>query len=141
MTPQQQPTRTAEVRPLTGNVSHKAGLTSERLADQTVITLSGDLDAASTTPLRERLYVALRDAGAYVIIDLAGVTRCDESGLAMLAGARRRTEAKGGTMVLAAPRPRMEGLLRATGLLRVFTVRSSVAAARTAGPGARSAAA
>ncbi|MGH3241620.1 MAG: STAS domain-containing protein [Spirillospora sp.] len=141
MTPQQQPTRTAEAGPRTGTVSHKAGLTSERLADRTVITLSGELDAASTTPLRERLYVALRDAGAYVIIDLADVTSCDESGLAMLVGARRRTAANGATMVLVAPRPRLQGLLRVTGLFRVFTVRSSVAEARTAGPDAQSAAA
>ncbi|GAA4231163.1 STAS domain-containing protein [Actinomadura meridiana] len=140
MTPQQQATRIVEAGPLTGT-AHMVGLTSERLADHTVLTLSGELDATSTTPLRERLYVALRDAGAYVIIDLAGVTSCDESGLAMLAGARRRTEAKGTTMVLAALRPQLEGLLRVTGLLRVFAVHSSVAEARTAGPGAQSAAA
>jgi len=133
MTPQHQPFRTAAGEP--------AWLTRERFADHTVIALSGELDAASTPSLRDRLHVALRDTGAYVIIDLSDVTFCDASGLAMLVGARRRTEPKGTAVILAAPRPQTARLLEVTGLLGAFTVGISVAAARTAGRGTRTAAA
>lgn len=121
--------------------SPEAGLTRERLADHTVIAITGELDIASTPSIRERLHVALQDAGAQVIIDLSGVTFCDTSGLAMLVGARRRREAKSATVILAAPRPQLARLLKVTGLLRAFTVHSSVTEAFTAGTGTRSAAA
>lgn len=125
----------------TGGAGPETGLTRERLSDHTVIAISGELDIASTPSLRERLYVALRDPGMYVIIDLSGMTSCDASGLAMLVGARRRMEANGTTLTLARPCPRTARLLRATGLFRAFTGRPSGAGARTAGPDTRSAAA
>ncbi|WP_433227990.1 STAS domain-containing protein [Actinomadura formosensis] len=125
----------------TGTASPEAGLTRERLADHTVIAISGELDIASTPSLRERLHVALRDVGAYVIIDLSGVTFCDASGLAMLVGARRRTQPNGAPVILTGPRRQPAKLLEVTGLLHAFTVRSSIPGARTADPGPRSAAA
>ncbi|WUH99937.1 STAS domain-containing protein [Spirillospora sp. NBC_00431] len=124
-----------------GGAWPETGLTRERLSDHTVIAISGELDIASIPSLRERLYVALRDPGMYVIIDLSGVTSCDASGLAMLVGARRRMEAKGTALILARPRPQTAGLLRATGLLHAFAVRPSGAGERATGADARSAAA
>lgn len=121
--------------------SPEARLSRERLAEHTVIAISGELDIASTPSLRERLHTALRDTGPYVVIDLSGVTFCDASGLALLVDARRRAGPKGTTVVLAAPRPQMARLLRLTGLARVFTIRSSVTAARLTRTGTRSAAA
>ncbi|MGP4022624.1 STAS domain-containing protein [Actinomadura sp. 3N407] len=121
--------------------STEAGLSRKRLAEHTVIAISGELDIVSTPSLRERLHAALRDTGPYVVIDLSGVTFCDASGLALLVDARRRTEPKGTTVVLAAPRPQMGRLLRLTGLARTFTIRPSVTAARLTRTGTRSAAA
>lgn len=125
----------------TSTATSVAGLSRERLPGYTVFSISGELDIASTPSLRERLHVALRDAGAHVVIDLSGVTFCDASGLAMLVGACRRTEAKGATVILAAPRPQLIKLLSVTGLFRAFTVCPSVAEARIARPGVGSAAA
>ncbi|TDB83101.1 anti-sigma factor antagonist [Actinomadura sp. KC216] len=130
MTPQHHPAQPAGT-----------GLTRERLSDHTVIAVSGALDSASTPFLRERLHVALRDPGMYVIIDLSGVTSCDASGLAMLVGARRRMEANGTPLTLARPRPRTARLLRSTGLLHAFSGRPRVGPARATGPDPRSAAA
>ncbi|TMR07330.1 STAS domain-containing protein [Actinomadura soli] len=130
MTPQHHPGRTAG-----------AGLTHERFADHTVVAISGELDMSSTPSLRERLYVALRDPGMYVIIDLSGVTFCDASGLAMLVGARRRVEGTSTTLILARPRPQTAKLLRVTGLLHAFTIHHSAGWAQTAGSDPRSAAA
>ncbi|MFD0683488.1 STAS domain-containing protein [Actinomadura fibrosa] len=106
-----------------------AALTRERFTDHTVVALHGELDAASVPHLRERLHTVMRDPGPLVVIDLSGVTFCDSSGLAMLVGARRRTEARGAGVVLAAPDPHLTRLLSMTGLRDAFTVRGSVAEA------------
>ncbi|MFB4308545.1 STAS domain-containing protein [Actinomadura sp. GTD37] len=145
MTPQHQPARTTGTDPLAEIAivapSPAAGLTLQRLAGRTVVAVSGELDSASTPSLREQLHIALRDTGAHVTIDLSGVTFCDSSGLAMLVGACRRTEARGAIVVLAAPRAQLAKLLEITGLLRAVTVRSSVTEAQASGPDIRSAAA
>lgn len=135
MTPQHRPVQTADRR------AESVGLTRERLTDHSVIAISGELDIASTPHLRERLYVALRDPGAYVVLDLSDVTFCDASGLAMLVGARRRTEAIRATLILARPRPQLARLLRVTGLLHLFIVDSSATDTRDASSDSRSAAA
>jgi anti-anti-sigma factor len=124
-----------------GTASPEAGLRREQLADHTVIAITGDLDISSTPSLRERLNAALVDTGPLIVIDLSGVTFCDASGLALLIGARRRTEPKGVAIVLMAPRPQMARLLRVTGLSRIFAVRPSAEAAPLPSDGVRSAAA
>ncbi|MBO2465080.1 STAS domain-containing protein [Actinomadura violacea] len=128
MTPQHRPSRAvADARA----ASSEAGLTREQYADHTFIALSGELDIASAPSLRERLRVALIDAGPHVVIDLSGVTFCDVSGLALLIGARRRT-GPGGTLVLAGARPQLVRLLHVTGLDRAFAVRRAGIAAPAA---------
>lgn len=135
MTPQHHLVQTAD------HSVQSSGLTHERRGDRTVIAISGELDATSTPFLRERLYAALRDCGAYVTVDLSDVTSCDASGLAMLVGAHHRAEANGTSLTLARPRPQSADLLRATGLHRVFMVLSSATGAQDAGPDIRAAAA
>jgi anti-sigma B factor antagonist len=105
------------------------GFTCERSPEHTLIAIRGELDIASTPSLRIALYAALRDPGPVVVIDLAEVTFCDASGLALLVGAYRRTRARGTAVVLAAPRPQVRRMLKATRLDRAFTVRTSVAEA------------
>jgi anti-sigma B factor antagonist len=124
------------VTPSTG-----AGLSRERLPGHVLITLRGELDIATTPSLRDRLHAALQDPGPLVVIDLSQVTFCDASGLALLVGARRRTEPKGTTLVLAAPSAQLAKMLGVTGLHSAFTIRRSVASARLARPHGRSAAA
>jgi anti-anti-sigma factor len=54
----------------------------------------------------------------------------DVAGLSMLIGTQRRASARGITVRLAAPRPQMAKLLRATGLDRSFTIYATVDDAR-----------
>ncbi|MBT2207848.1 STAS domain-containing protein [Actinomadura sp. NEAU-AAG7] len=117
------------------------GLSRERRPGATVVALRGELDMATAPALREALRIALRDPGALVVIDLADVTFCDASGLALLVGTRRRTEREGAAVVLAAPRPQLARLLEISGLDRYFSVHRTVEAAGLAGPGGGSAAA
>lgn len=62
-----------------------------------------------------------------LIIDLAGVSFCDVSGLAVLIGTQRRATARGITVRLAAPRPQVAKLLRITGLDHRFTICATLA--------------
>jgi anti-anti-sigma factor len=78
-------------------------------------SLSGELDIASTPLLREQLRDLL-ESSSRLIIDLSAVTGADTSGLAVLVGTGHRAELLGGFLRLAAPRPEVAELLRATGL-------------------------
>ena len=105
-------------------------LFSRRLSGHTVIAICGELDLATTAPLRDRILTILKDTTSPVIVDLSGVSFCDASGLALLVGTQRRATMHGLTVALAAPRPNLHKLLRITGLDRAFTVHPTLAAAQ-----------
>jgi anti-anti-sigma factor len=105
-------------------------LFSRRLSGHTVIAIRGELDLATTAPLRDRILTILKDTTSPVIVDLSGVSFCDASGLALLVGTQRRATMHGLTVALAAPRPNLHKLLRITGLDRAFTVHPTLADAQ-----------
>jgi anti-anti-sigma factor len=86
-----------------------------------VAEVSGELDIASASWLRETLLLAIRRHGPAICVDLQGVTFLDCSGInALLATARRARLEGGGMRVLSpsAPARRVIGLL---GLQNVLT--------------------
>jgi anti-anti-sigma factor len=107
-------------------------LISRRLSGHTVLAVHGELDIATTAALRSQVDRVLKDTTAPVIIDLAGVTFCDASGLALLVGAQRRARLDRRAVVLAGPGCNISKLLHITGLDRAFTVHPTVAAAQFA---------
>lgn len=113
-------------------------LFSRRMPGHTVLSVSGELDFATTAALRVEIANVLSATTTPVIIDLSGVSFCDASGLALLVGAQRRARLGGRTLVLAGPRPTVLKLLHITGLDRAFSVHPTLAAAQ-AGPGHHSA--
>jgi len=72
----------------------------------TITAISGDLDIARVPAVREQLLGILGPHLSRIVVDLAGVTFCDASGLAVLIGASRRAWLLGGVLRLAAPPPR-----------------------------------
>jgi anti-anti-sigma factor len=94
-----------------------------------VAALSGELDIACAASLREQLIGALKPGASRLVIELASVTYCDASGLAVLVGTGRRAELLGGVLRLAAPTPPVASALRAMGLHRRFDIFASAAAA------------
>jgi anti-sigma B factor antagonist len=105
-------------------------LFSRRMPDHTVLTVSGELDIATTAALRVQINKVLMDTAMPVIIDLSGVSFCDASGLALLVGAQRRARLDGRTVVLAGPPRNVSKLLHITGLDRAFTVHPTLVAAQ-----------
>ena len=56
----------------------------------TITAISGDLDIARVPAVREQLLATLGPHVSRIVVDLAGVTFCDASGLAVLIGVSRR---------------------------------------------------
>ena len=107
----------------------RADFSISRSTTHAVFALGGDVDRTTVSAFRERLLIALHHTKTPVIIDLSRVKSCDSSGLALLVGARRRAKLHGIHTSLAAPQPRVGELLRISGLHRVFTIHSTLAAA------------
>ncbi|MFD0260075.1 STAS domain-containing protein [Kitasatospora indigofera] len=95
-----------------------------------VVEVTGELDY-DTAP---RVRVALEDALAVapvppiLVVDLAGVTFCDSSGLNALLQARIDAQGQGSVLRLARPTPAVARLLEITGADQVFPVDPDVPA-------------
>ncbi len=90
-------------------------------AGQTVLSVAGDLDLATSEQLRGHLNAVL--GGAVVVLDLKKVEFCDSAGLRVLLDAELRTKVGGGELRLAAPSPALVRLFELTGVdgfVRVF---------------------
>jgi len=106
---------------------------STRLQDgYTVATLSGELDVACTPELREQLLAVLTPWASRLVLDLSGISFCDASGLAVLVSTSRRAALLGGLLRVVAPSSPVDVALQESGLLRLFDIFPTVAAATKA---------
>ena len=95
----------------------------------TVLEVHGELDMATSPQLREGLQ-RLVDAGdRQVVVDLAGVSFMDSSGLGALVVMFKALRAVGGRLCLAAVQPAVRRVLTITSVDRVIDVYDSVPAA------------
>jgi anti-sigma B factor antagonist len=82
-----------------------------------VVAVAGEIDIATVTQLRERLF-ELAVSGRQLVIDLDRVSFIDSAGLGALAGTARRAAAHGASLHVVCARPRIRQLFRLTGLDR-----------------------
>ena len=80
-----------------------------------VVTVAGEIDIATATRLRERLF-ELAAGGRPLVADQ--VSFIDSAGLSALVGAAKRAAAHGGSLHVVCARPRVRQLFRLTGLDR-----------------------
>ena len=88
-----------------------------------VLFVAGELDAHSSPQLRTTLLELVAGDDHEVVVDLAGVSFCDSTGLGVLVGAHRRMAASDRTLAVQSPRPSVRHLLEVSGLDRVLLVR------------------
>jgi anti-sigma B factor antagonist len=81
----------------------------------TIVAVTGEVDIATVTRLRERLF-ELAASGRTLVVDLDQVSFIDSAGLAALVGTARRTAAHGASLQVVCTRPRIRQLFRLTGL-------------------------
>lgn len=115
----------------------RAGMLGRTIRGHTVLTISGELDIATTAVLRDRVTAVLDESVLPMIIDLSRVSFCDASGLTMLLAVRRRASTQGRTVALAAPSPNVTKLLRITGLDQAFPIYPAIARAMLGRVGVR----
>lgn len=114
-----------------------AGALITATADETVVTVSAELDLRSTTRLRDALSdeTALRPRA--LIVDVTSVTFCSVSGLEVLMRAARAAETAGVPFVLVAGQRAVLRPLRVLGLDKELRVVERLADAVGAGAAAR----
>ncbi|WP_433303868.1 STAS domain-containing protein [Actinoplanes sp. CA-030573] len=98
-------------------------ITSHRDGDGVVrLAMTGDLDMATTGLLQRRVATTLeKDRPKRLVIDVAGVTFCDSSGIHAFLLAREAANRQGVAFLLANPSGITRRTLEITGLLERLT--------------------
>lgn len=99
----------------------------------TVLALAGELDLGSIGALKEAVGHRLTGE-ANVVLDLAGLTFCDSTGLGAFVALHRQARSTGARFALAAPRRRIADLFTLSGIDQVISVYDSVEVALSAPP-------
>ncbi|MFF2144738.1 STAS domain-containing protein [Kitasatospora sp. NPDC058190] len=94
-----------------------------------VCRVEGEIDQAQQAKLENALARAVRDRPPQLVVDLAGVTFCDSSGLNTFLQTLQDTTLAGTRLVLAALSPQIRRLLEITSTDELFTIRDNVHAA------------
>ncbi len=94
-----------------------------------IFTLTGSLDIATSPSVRAALLEEAGEGKHSVIADLTGLEFLDSTGLGALIGAQRRALEHGKDVKLVVSEGPISRLLNITGLVRVFGVYPSLAAA------------
>jgi len=89
--------------------------------DGTVLAVRGELDLATIDVLKTTVSTYIGRTG-HIVLDLSEMTFCDSTGLGTFVGLHRQSAAAGGRLSLAAPRRRIDDLLKLSGIDRVIPV-------------------
>lgn len=114
-----------------GRQRPELSLTREEFGDHVVLRVGGEVDFHTAPTLYAYL---VEQMGRRVVVDMAGVSFCDSSGLGALVTAHKDYRTKQADMVLAAPRPNVARLLRLTQLDSVIGVFDTAQEALARGP-------
>jgi anti-anti-sigma factor len=88
----------------------------EPLESERGFRLSGELDLFNAEAVKEVLAPELHGT---LVLDMAGVTFIDDSGLGMLVGTLKRLTREGGSLVIRNPSAQIRRVLEITGIERV----------------------
>jgi anti-anti-sigma factor len=78
---------------------------SRPFANVVLVVLTGEMDLVSSGDFARRLAAVVIEPAVLVVVDLAGLSFIDSSGLHALVQMARQVESNGGIAVLAAPAP------------------------------------
>lgn len=92
----------------------------------TVLRVAGEVDLRSSPALREKLLELVEQKPARVVLDLAGVSYLDSSGVGTIVEFKRKLDRTRGSVILAALQPRVRSVLEITKLDRFFTIVQSL---------------
>jgi len=99
-------------------------ITSEVVEGATQLRLSGEIDLSSAHLMVDCIDEAVEAGATTVILDFAGVTFVNSTGLGAMVAATKRLRADGGDLILRQFRGIPASALATTGLDRFFTIES-----------------
>lgn len=94
-----------------------------------ILSVSGEVDIATSSALREALVGAIDKGSSVVIVDLLHVGFLDSSGLGVLVSGLKRAKERGGDLLLVSSSEDVLKVLRITGLTKVFSIHGTVSEA------------
>jgi anti-anti-sigma factor len=98
----------------------KSGMPEVRVNGIALVAVDGELDLATAEAFGDRL-IRLIDGGCpRLVVDVAGLTFCDSSGLSALLRARTHASSAGGSVTLVGVSPQLSRILLITDLDRQF---------------------
>jgi anti-sigma B factor antagonist len=99
---------------------------TQRRAGRCIVAPRGDVDLASNAQLRAVIDECVVAGDVDLVVDLTGVTFLDSTGLGALIGARRKTHAFRGSLLLVCGEEKLLKLFEITGLDNVFEIHASL---------------
>lgn len=99
--------------------------------DHVVVSVTGEIDGGTEREFRDGLVSVLSQGALRLVVDLAAVPFMASAGVAVLMGLHRALTVRGGSVVLAAPRPVVARVLSLTGADEVISVYPDVGDAVT----------
>lgn len=90
--------------------------------EQTIISLSGEIDAYTVTKLKETFSTTMNSEGQDVIVDLEEVTYMDSTGLGVFVSALKTAKENEGELKLVNVQDRVYRLFQITGLNEIMDV-------------------
>ena len=97
-----------------------------------VLALTGEINLRSSPTLHASLLEIIKCRPSRIILDLAGVSYMDSSGIGTLVDIKRRVDRYDGRLILAALQARVRGLFQITRLEQFFTIAADVSEAQSA---------
>ncbi|MET8908408.1 STAS domain-containing protein [Micromonospora sp. NPDC004551] len=91
------------------------------------LSLIGELDMATVQPLCDRVEQAIKSGASGLVIDLAGLSFCDSSGIRALMDARKAATSRGVAFQATNPQGVTRRTMEVTGVLDVLTTATAAA--------------
>jgi anti-anti-sigma factor len=108
-------------------VDFKLDVSERAEGDVTVVTVNGDLDAASAPGLEKKLRALVQDHRTRLALDLEGVTYIASAGFRALQSILLAARANGGELRIASVRPEVKEVFELTGFDQVLKLYDSLA--------------
>lgn len=96
---------------------------------QTVVTLTGEIDLSNHAVLRAGLNDLITGGTVHLVLDMSEVTFIDSTGLGALIGTRRRVHAFHGSLAIVLDDPATLRVFEITALDKVFDLHATLASA------------
>lgn len=102
------------------SVENQLSVTTTQENDHTVVTVGGEVDAASSDALRTAIFDVIEAGQSSIVVDMSDVAFIDSSGLRVLIGGYKAAESAGGNLRVGSPSDAVVRLLEITGQYERF---------------------